>query len=264
VASAVLVEPGSSPIRSSWISRRRLLARLGSQGAGEPTFDVPDNGLQAGSGAGRSGLIPLEVEVRSTAKGVLLPPVARRRVRNPAQRSTASSPSRTTANAAPTSPRLAKLRSNSSLTRSKAGAANPDTATDGTDASVSHRGGDSSYTTGPARLDPPDRLGWDTFFRWVQNGYVAQARAGTRVHAQRLESFEIPARKWPVVPARGRASLTRLSLVMKGSSVRVRASAFCPICREFCRVRQPLLGGRDPPELLAGTKRVRRGPFLSW
>src|SRR5918996_5755707 len=66
----------------------------------------------------------------------------------------------------------------------------------------------------------------------VQNGYVSPGTAGTRVHPKSSRTAQFPARTCPRVPARGRPSLNRLPLVMKGSPVRVRASALS-ICRPF-------------------------------
>jgi hypothetical protein len=63
----------------------------------------------------------------------------------------------------------------------------------------------------------------------VQNGYV---NSGTRGHGRplrELKNRQFPARTYPPVPASGRVSLTRSSLVMKGSPVRVRASASQPV-----------------------------------
>ena len=50
-----------------------------------------------------------------------------------------------------------------------------------------------------------------------KTGTSARARAGTRVHRSRRETAQIPARTCPRVPARGRPSPSRRSLVMKGS-----------------------------------------------
>ena len=50
----------------------------------------------------------------------------------------------------------------------------------------------------------------------VQNGTSARALAGTRVHVQRRETAQYPARTCPPVSARARLAFTRLSLVMKG------------------------------------------------
>lgn len=63
-------------------------------------------------------------------------------------------------------------------------------------------------------------------FTRYETGTSTRARAGTRVHSSRAETARSPGKACPPVPARGRASVTRLSLVMKGSPVRVRASAY--------------------------------------
>jgi hypothetical protein len=67
----------------------------------------------------------------------------------------------------------------------------------------------------------------------VQNGYVS---SGTGGHARPLPerwNLEISRTTCAQMPARGPASLTRLPLVMKGSSVRVRASACKNPAREL-------------------------------
>ena len=61
--------------------------------------------------------------------------------------------------------------------------------------------------------------------RGYKTGTPARARAGTRVHCVSCGTGRFPARTRPRVPASGRACPTRPSLVMKGSAVRVRASA---------------------------------------
>ena len=55
------------------------------------------------------------------------------------------------------------------------------------------------------------------------------------VHTETRETVRFPARTCPRSPADGRASFTRPSLVMKGSAVRVRASALgeAPLRRGF-------------------------------
>jgi hypothetical protein len=57
-------------------------------------------------------------------------------------------------------------------------------------------------------------------------GTSSRARPGTRVPELAPSNSRTPARMCPRVPASGRAFPSRLSLVMKGSPVRVRASAF--------------------------------------
>ena len=72
----------------------------------------------------------------------------------------------------------------------------------------------------------------------VQDGY---ASAGTGGHARPLRSsrtVSFPARTCPRAPLRGRAFPTRLSLVMKGSPIRVRASA-SQLSRDFARTEEP-------------------------
>jgi hypothetical protein len=59
-----------------------------------------------------------------------------------------------------------------------------------------------------------------------KTGRSARARAGTRVHTEAGGTSELRGKTCPCVPASGHACLTRPSLVMKGSPVRVRASAF--------------------------------------
>ncbi len=58
-----------------------------------------------------------------------------------------------------------------------------------------------------------------------KTGTRARALAGMGVHSGSRETVRFPARTWPRGPASGRASTTCPSLVMKGSPVRVRASA---------------------------------------
>jgi hypothetical protein len=59
----------------------------------------------------------------------------------------------------------------------------------------------------PALYVPPTRY---------KTGTSARARAGTSVHNPSCRTVQFPARTCPRVPASGRASPTRLSLVMKG------------------------------------------------
>jgi hypothetical protein len=61
--------------------------------------------------------------------------------------------------------------------------------------------------------------------RRVQNGYVSSGTSGRARPPRELKNHSYPARTWPRVPASRRLSLTCPSLVMKGSPVRVRASA---------------------------------------
>ncbi len=66
----------------------------------------------------------------------------------------------------------------------------------------------------------------------VQNGYVSSGTSGHERPLRELKTPQFAANTCPRVPARGRASLTRPSLVMKGSAVRVRASA--PLSIRLC------------------------------
>jgi hypothetical protein len=73
----------------------------------------------------------------------------------------------------------------------------------------------------------------------VQNGYVSPGTGGYARPPQERKNRPVSSNK---VPARGRATLTRLSLVMKGSPVRVRASA-SRICRDFLPCSDALVKG---------------------
>src|SRR5215211_807313 len=79
-----------------------------------------------------------------------------------------------------------------------------------------------------------------------KTGTSARAQSGTRVHSEGGRTVLFPARTCPRVSASGRASLTRLSLVMKGSPVRVRASASRSLTPGFALRR-----ARDPGRLRA-------------
>jgi hypothetical protein len=85
----------------------------------------------------------------------------------------------------------------------------------------------------PGLSDPSSALPPATGYK---TGTSARARAGTRGPRRSRETARSPGETCPGVPARARASLTCLSLVMKGSPVRVRASALWPICRDFVGV----------------------------
>jgi hypothetical protein len=89
---------------------------------------------------------------------------------------------------------------------------------------------------------------WQSVARGYKTGTSARARAGTRVHCWSGVATSFPAETCPRVPASGRASPTCLFLVMKGSPVRVRASALTPLRERLCyltaRVQSPsALGG---------------------
>jgi hypothetical protein len=59
----------------------------------------------------------------------------------------------------------------------------------------------------------------------VGTAHTLPAKSVPRVHCANRRTPPFPARRCPRVPERGRGSPTRPSLVMKGSPVRVRASA---------------------------------------
>ena len=80
----------------------------------------------------------------------------------------------------------------------------------------------------------------------VQNGYVSPGTAGTRVHPKSSRTAQFPARTCPRVPAR---PPTCRPLVMKGSPVRVRASALQAVLQGFL----------PPPATPERTLRVRNG-----
>jgi hypothetical protein len=96
---------------------------------------------------------------------------------------------------------------------------------------------------------------------WVQNGYVSPGAGGHARPPRELENRPFSARTCPRVAASGRASLTRLSLVMKGSPVRVRASASWDL--QGCCVLGPRLneGLRGLPEVYLVKSSTRNIPF---
>jgi hypothetical protein len=87
------------------------------------------------------------------------------------------------------------------------------------------KGGDASVR---AHLLRPAAVGYKT-------GTSARARAGTRVHHYSAKTAWSPGKMCPIVPASGRVSPTCLSLVMKGSAVRVRASASLKVTSTLLR-----------------------------
>jgi hypothetical protein len=105
----------------------------------------------------------------------------------------------------------------------------------------------------PGLSDPSSALPPATGYK---TGTSARARAGTRGPRRSRETARSPGETCPGVPARARASLTCLSLVMKGSPVRVRASASKSPAKALL-----VLTGQNTSEVLQTGLIVRFGAF---